>query len=333
MGNMTAANRVASAQLGLITSGQASESGVSVSRLRTLTATGEWERRTTGLFAVAGAPRTWEQDVMAACLVGGPRALACHGTAARLLDVGRPYFDTRPIEVMVPRGGAARRGLEGLGVIVHETRNLDSVDRARVRGIPLTKACRLVVDMLGRVPDEVLFALADDVLWRLRDRRQLIRTWERVSGHRHRRVFEAVLLPWSPGPKAGSPKEMSLSRVLQVHGLPAPVRQHPVVIPGRQHPRYLDLAYPAEKVTPEYDGRRAHGPRQWDHDAGREDELTGLGWLRLPAGRLDLVEPGASWYCELVRAALASREASPSPVHRARGGGGAGPCSPNPGRR
>jgi hypothetical protein len=329
---MAAANRTAAAQLGLITGDQASTTGLSVSAVRTLVAKGEWERRTTGLFAVAGAPRSWEQDVMAACLAAGREGLACHGAAARLLDVGRPHFDAAPVEVMVPRGGP-RRMAEALGAVVHETRNLDSIDRARVRGIPVTKACRLVVDMLGRVPDDVLFALADDVLWRLRDRRQLIRTWERVSGHRRRSLLEAILLPWSPGPKAGSPKEMSLSRILQVHGLPAPVRQHPVVIPGRQHPRYLDLAYPAEKVTPEYDGKRAHGPRQWDHDAGREDELTGLGWLRLPAGRLDLIEPGASRYCELVRAALATRGASPGPVRRARGGGGAGPCSPNPDRR
>jgi hypothetical protein len=222
---------------------------------------------------------------------------------------------------------------EGLGAVVHEARQLDNADRARVRGIPLTKACRLVVDMMGRVPDDVLFALADDVLWRTRDRRHLSRTWERVAGHRRRLLLETVLLPWSAGPRPGSPKEMSLSRILQVHGLPRPERQHPVVIPGRPRPRYLDLAYPTEKIAPEYDGRRPHGPRHWEHDAGRENELEGLGWLRLPAGRLDLVEPGASEYCDLVRAALATRGASPGPVRPGREDAGAAPCSPSPARR
>jgi len=35
--------------------------------------------------------------------------------------------------------------------------------------------------------------------------------------------------------------------------------------------------------------------------------LAVLGWLGLPAGRLDLVEPGATAYCEMVGAALAAR--------------------------
>jgi len=103
---------------------------------------------------------------------------------------------------------------------------------------------------------------------------------------------------------------MSLCRVLQLHGLPRPVRQHLLVIPGRARPRYLDLAYPEARVAPEYDGRREHGVRQWERDAAREDELAALGWIRLPAGRSDLTEPGASAYCDQVRAALAARMAA-----------------------
>jgi len=97
---------------------------------------------------------------------------------------------------------------------------------------------------------------------------------------------------------------MSLCRVLLLHGLPRPVRQHPVVVAGRT--RYLDLAYPEARLALEYDGRRDHGPRQWGADAQREDELWSVGWLRLPAGRLDLVEPGATVYSDRVRAAYAS---------------------------
>jgi hypothetical protein len=100
---------------------------------------------------------------------------------------------------------------------------------------------------------------------------------------------------------------MALSRVLQLHGLPPPVRQHEVRVPGRPHPRVLDLAYPDAKIAPEYDGRREHGPRRWAGDGEREDELAAIGWLRLPACAGDLVEPGATTYCEQVRAALAAR--------------------------
>ena len=96
---------------------------------------------------------------------------------------------------------------------------------------------------------------------------------------------------------------MALCRVLLLHDLPPPVRQHPLTVNGRR--RYLDLAYPDVRVAMEYDGRRDHGPRQWGADAEREDELWSIGWVRLPAGRLDLVEPYASAYCDRVRAASA----------------------------
>jgi hypothetical protein len=100
---------------------------------------------------------------------------------------------------------------------------------------------------------------------------------------------------------------MSLCRVLLLHGLPPPVRQHQVAIPGRSRPRYLDLAYPGARVAVEYDGRREHGPRQWAADGDREDELAAIGWVRLPAGHRDLIEPGATEFCDVVRKAYEAR--------------------------
>jgi len=155
-----------------------------------------------------------------------------------------------------------------------------------------------------------VYAAADDVLQRGWCTPAEIRTRWAASRVHHRDVLDAVLLPWVPGPKAGSPKELSLCRVLQLHGLPRPVRQHAVTIPGRARPRYLDLAYPDARVAPEYDGAREHGVRHWERDAQREDELALADWLRLPAGRADLVEPGASTYCDQVRAARAARLAA-----------------------
>ncbi len=209
-------------------------------------------------------------------------------------------------------------------MIVHESRHLDPVDRARVGPIPITRAARLVVDMLSRlqpaprqraaprlaggrkaVHRDRLFALADDVLWRLRDPNEVAQTWRRVTnGRRAGAVLDEILLPWQPGPRPGSPKEMSLSRVLVLHGLPRPVRQFAIAIPGRPHPRYLDLAYPEARVAVEYDGRADHGPRHWASDAAREDELWSVGWVRLAAGGRDLVEPGApTELCDAVRRA------------------------------
>jgi len=316
---ISGALEVASQQLGLITRQQA-RAHLSDHQIRSLVESGRWERRVHGVYAVGGAPRSYEQTVMAACLAGGARALASHGCAARLLRLAVPHFNRAPPEIVVPRGQS--RAARAVGVVVHESRHLDPIDRARVGPIPITRAARLVVDLFSR-PDagdrDVLFALADDVLWRLRDPSEVARTWDRVCRGHRASVLEEVLLPWQPGPRPGSPKEMSLSRILVLHGLPRPVRQFAIAIPGRTHPRYLDLAYPEARVAVEYDGRADHGPRQWASDAAREDELWSVGWLRLIAGRRDLVEPAATELCDAVRRAYGRvGTATTAPVAAAR---------------
>jgi hypothetical protein len=303
------AAEVAAGQHGVISATQAADAGLSVDQVRTLVDTGVWRRRTRAVYAVAGAPPSYEAEVMVACLAAGPLAMACRGTVCRLLGIGRPYFDGADVELALPRG-ATRRAAESVGATVHEFRHLGGEDRWWIGRIAATGPDRLIADLLDVTPVEAVYAAADDVLQRGWCTPAQVRTRWAASRVHHRDVLDAVLLPWVPGPKAGSPKELSLCRVLQLHGLPRPVRQHPVIIPGRARPRYLDLAYPDARVAPEYDGAREHGVRHWERDAAREDELAGADWLRLPAGRADLAEPGASAYCDQVRAALAARLAA-----------------------
>ena len=303
------AARVAAAQHGIISASQAADVGLSPNQVRTLLDSGVWNRRWREVYAVAGSPPSFEAEVMAACLAAGPLALACRGTVCRLLGIGRPYFDSAAVELALPRG-AAVRAARSVGATVHVFRHLDDDDRWWIGRIAATSPARLIVDLLDVTPLDAAYAAADDVLQRGWCTAADVRIRWAASRVHYREVLDAVLLPWVSGPKAGSPKEMSLCRVLQLHGLPRPVRQHLLVIPGRARPRYLDLAYPEARVAPEYDGRREHGVRQWERDAAREDELAALGWIRLPAGRSDLTEPGASAYCDQVRAALAARMAA-----------------------
>ena len=303
------AAEVAASQHGVISAGQAATAGLSPGQVRTLVATGVWDRRWREVYTVAGLPPSFEAEVMVACLAAGPLAMACRGTVCRLLGVGRPYFDTAGVELALPRG-ASIRAARSVGATIHVFRHLDEDHRWWIGRIAATAPARLIVDLLDVTPVEAAYAAADDVLQRGWCTPAQIRArWAASRAHR-RGVLDAVLLPWVPGPKAGSPKELSLCRVLQLHGLPRPVRQHAVTIPGRARPRYLDLAYPDARVAPEYDGAREHGVRHWERDAQREDELALADWLRLPAGRADLVEPGASTYCDQVRAARAARLAA-----------------------
>ena len=120
---------MAARQHGLVTHEQASAAGLTHHQVRHLVDRGHWQRRGVGLFAAGGAPHTWEQDVMAACLVSG--GVASHECAARLLDLGRPAFGDAGVSITLAHGGSRRRAL-AMGATVHTTRHLTPADRARV---------------------------------------------------------------------------------------------------------------------------------------------------------------------------------------------------------
>src|ERR1700676_5598135 len=198
---------LAATQHGVITAQQAARAGLSVDQVRGLVTSGVWRRRWREVYAVAGAPSTFEAEVMVACLAGGPLAMACRGTVARLLGVGRPFFDGAGVEVALPRG-ASVRAAQAVGATVHVYRRLGEEDRGWIGPIPATGAARLVVDLLDFTPVEGVYAVADNVLYRhWCTPSDIRRRWAETRIH-HRHVLEAVLQPWVPGPKPGSPKEL-----------------------------------------------------------------------------------------------------------------------------
>jgi very-short-patch-repair endonuclease len=75
--------------------------------------------------------------------------------------------------------------------------------------------------------------------------------------------------------------ERWLARVLQGAGLPAPVRQFRVDVSGRR--RFLDFAYPTERIGIEFDGFGEHGLLRstFDDDRVRDNHLRLAGWLVL----------------------------------------------------
>ncbi|MET8363859.1 DUF559 domain-containing protein [Micromonospora sp. NPDC005194] len=79
---------------------------------------------------------------------------------------------------------------------------------------------------------------------------------------------------------AQSPPESQLRVRLVLGGLPRPVTQHPIRLPGGLvlHP---DLAWPEFRVAVEYDGRWHADPEQLHRDRRRLNLLVGAGWLVL----------------------------------------------------
>ena len=84
--------------------------------------------------------------------------------------------------------------------------------------------------------------------------------------------------------------ERRLSTLLRRAGLPPPVPQFEVVLPGGRR-AFLDFAWPDLRLALEADSYRHHGGRlAWARDHTRNNVLISLGWRIVPVTWDDLVE-------------------------------------------
>lgn len=269
-------NRLASRQHGLVTRQQALECGAPRAGIEWKLDQGQWLIVRPAVCALAGAPVTWEQAVLAACLAGGPAAFASHHTALRLWGLDE-RIDQDGIHVTSPPGRRIRLD----GIVAHRTTLLAPLDVSRRTGVPCTTAARAIVEVSGTLGSAATGKLLDLAIRRHRGELEAVRACvARLAGPGRRRltVIRHVLgerLPgWDPG---DSDLEVRVLRALHRAGFAPPVQQHPVHIDGRR--RRIDLAYPDLKIAIELDGWDAHGVRSaFDADRARRNELTILGW-------------------------------------------------------
>ncbi|MCZ7536375.1 MAG: type IV toxin-antitoxin system AbiEi family antitoxin domain-containing protein [Acidimicrobiia bacterium] len=270
-------NRVAERQHALITSAQARREGIARHHLERMHARGYLVTVRRGVHAIAGAPATREQAILAAVLAAGPGALASHATAAWLH--GFEGFRQPPLEVTTPRAVRARHP----GVKVHRGAELGP-DATRALLIPATSTARLVVDMSARFDADGLGRFVDDGL-----RRRLLRIGAlkvcvarlyRGPGRRPSIVHE-VLRKRLPGYEPGdSDFEAHVHELLESAGMGGFVRQHRVRLGGRRYS--LDLAHPALQIDVETDGWDAHKTRTaFEGDRARANALVAAGWTVL----------------------------------------------------
>jgi hypothetical protein len=236
-------------------------------------------RRRRGVWALAGAPITYEQTVLAAILATGDDAWVSERTAARLWPLRVPPSDSIDVLTMSTR----RHRLDG--VRHHRNKLIVAGDVTMLGPIPITSVARTLLDCSPWLPGRMLGRAVDDArrrgLLRIEDLeaahaavdegprtgRHLVRPMRKVLADRH--------------DAGGSDRELDVLRILRKAGLPLPVQQFPLVVGGRR--RYLDYAYPAEKVFLEWDGFAEHGLLRevFDDDRDRDAELALLGWLGL----------------------------------------------------
>lgn len=300
------AERTAS-QLGLISFRQLDELGVSRSQRRSRCLRGHLVPVTDRVLRVAGAPRSWRQDVLAACLdVGGA---AAYRTAAALHPLhGFRRRPQDPIEVIV----SERRTNKTCPLaVVHATTTLDwDEDITYIGPIPVTTVARtflglaalsppIPLEMVANAVDvAVRDGIADDawLWWMLEHRRR--------SGRNGVMNLESILVDRAGLGRTESWLERQLLQVIDLAGLPRPKCQRRV----RRHGAFaarVDFLYEEARLVIEVDGHGAHSTKaQRAADAERANRLQLAGYRVLRFTYDDVVRR-PQVVIELIRAGLA----------------------------
>ena len=255
---------------GTVTHADLRECGLSQRQIDRRVGAGRLRRLHRGVFAIAGAPDTFEQRALAATLAAGTGSLVSHTTAACLWKLEAPELSR--IEITVPRDRLPALN----GVKVHRSVLLDEHDIAIVDGIPVTSISRTLVDLTAVRGVGWIARALDDSLRSNRTTLPKVRSCsERLGGAPGRRPSVVRLLVAERLAVGGGLTESRLERivlgVLVDAGVPEPVPQFPVEIHGKRV--RLDFAWPAERVALEVDGFGPHAPYSAFHDDRRRDLL------------------------------------------------------------
>lgn len=231
-----------------------------------------------GVYRIGGAPQTWEQLVLAACLAAGPDAFASFRTAGALH--GLEDFARGRVEIT--HFGSRPSCMEG--VVVHETTVCGNAHVTRVGRIPTTSAARTLCDLTAVEPPWKVERAVDEALRRkLVTLAQLRQVAEDLEGRGRLRctVMRAILEHRAPGYEPGdSAPERRIADLLVRAGLPPPTLQHWVEANGRRF--RIDLCYPEARIAIEYDGWDHHKGRQsFDADRARGNDLVIIGFQLL----------------------------------------------------
>jgi very-short-patch-repair endonuclease len=225
------------------------------------------------VYRIAGAPVTWEQTLLAACLAAGPESAVSHRSATHDWGLGRfPGI----VEIVTPRAKWPRLH----NVRVHRSNDLREEHVTERHGIPITKPLRTVVD-LGQsarwaVPDALELGLASR-LFTLKAADAALAEFSRkgrtgIGIFRHA-VDERVLGEGIPDGLL----EPRMARLIRAHDLPMPAFQHEVA-PGIR----VDFAYVDRRIVIEVDGfatRRT--ATALAHDLARQNRIVNLAWTIL----------------------------------------------------
>lgn len=237
----------------------------------------QYRRVVTGIYVAATPPgknaATSKSDVAytearAALLVAGPHAFLSHYTAARLY--GGIVPDVPALHASVAPGRRRSRHRE---IVVHQSRR----EQVRFRGLPITTAEDVFLDLATHLPLVELVVLGDSLVKRNRTTpERLVTAMQKASGHGIHPARRAAALVRSG---VDSPMETRCRLLRVLSGLPeldTDIRFHD---DQGQLVKRLDAGDRPSKTAVEYDGRQ-HIERkdQWEADLGRWETFENDQW-------------------------------------------------------
>lgn len=268
--------RLAGRQHGLVAVRQLTSLGFSKDGILRRRKAGTLFRVYRGVYAVAGTRDTFEFRVMAAVLAAGDGAVASGRCAAALYGLRRVPCDI--VEVAVSGRPAPR--VEDLAA--HRRDLLTKADRARIGVIPLTGPAWTLLEIAGAIDRPRLGGALDDVVVRrLASLRAVERLLARLAGQRVQgaAVLGELVAERLEGRRPSETGlEDELLEVFRAYGLPEPVRQFVLALPGGGSARF-DTAYPDLRLGFEADGDAFHkGLLDRMRDEARDEKCGQAGW-------------------------------------------------------
>jgi len=299
---------IAELQAGTITNRQLRDGGMSAKDIKVRLRRGSLRSTPArGVYRVAGAERTWRQDLWVALLAGPEGTLASHVTAAALRGLIAP--PSIP-EVTVPREASGRFR----GAVVHHA-GVSNVDRARCEGIATTAMGRTLVDCAAVLTQRGLNDLVDAAFGKgLCGYEATVQAWERAGHVRGGARLEEALTPYATGARPGSVGAAHVLRKICDWGLPLPLCEYEIRDEHGEWLATVDFAWPPWWLLLEYDGGAAHGPRRWRLDARRQADIERIGWQLERADRFD-ARPSSTRLLDVLRPILTQPPPGGTVVH------------------
>ena len=230
-----------------------------------------------GVFRSAQWPCNRIQLLASAC-ARNPGALIARTTAGQ--EWGLRRMLDPDVHVLVAHGCSP----EMEGVVVHRCRRIDPVDIVqRSDGIRLTSPPRTLFDSADMIGSDATASVLEQLLNEQRFTFGTICDTVRRLYHPNRPGSSTMLAVIRSRPAWQSALQSDLEvKVLQemsAQGLPAPVPQFPIRLPGRYHDISIDFAWPTVRLAVEVDHPAWHDGALDSHaDKGRDRKLTTIGW-------------------------------------------------------